>query len=153
MFVPYDRLLCVHYGLLHFQFRISSMSWPSLSMYFLCSISSIDPCPSSDVNAKEGAPFGRSSQSLKRGDSRGILTICSSSSCFTLATSPRHFRSAMFHDARTASRRAMNSRDGFAMIANIIMSPFIMWSYQSHSQSNPRANVSRYVVVKGIPHC
>src|SRR5579863_9904884 len=33
------KLLRVHLGLLHFQFRISGMSWPYLSMYCLCSMS------------------------------------------------------------------------------------------------------------------
>ena len=33
------QLLRIHLGLLHFQFRISGMSWPCLSMYCLCSIS------------------------------------------------------------------------------------------------------------------
>ncbi len=33
------KLLRLHLGLLHFQFRISGMSWPYLSMYCLCSMS------------------------------------------------------------------------------------------------------------------
>jgi len=32
------KLLRIHLGLLHFQFRISGMSWPCLSMYCLCSL-------------------------------------------------------------------------------------------------------------------
>src|SRR3954451_6954019 len=35
----FDQLLRFHLGLLHFQFRISGMSWPCSSMYCLCSIS------------------------------------------------------------------------------------------------------------------